>query len=327
MIRIAVSVGVACTLAGASITSADVTVSGAIYYSNTPGEYLAQYAAGPLGSIGRGVTYERFNSTESTLGATASGGGPGFIFSRSFVQYRLNQAFPDNPSGFGLNANSVADAVWSDIVVSGPSGPASVPFSINVLLDGFDILGSIGGVGGTSANTYASFNARINGVVAATGNYVRTVTGGGPTQTPIADGVFAGFDGSAAFETDAVMVPVNTPFSISVQLQTYAHVDATYTQSGTTSALMNFGDTASLATTGPAFNVPAGYTVNSAAAGVTNNVFLPCFCDWDHDGTVGSQDFFDFLARFFAADADFNHDGTTGSQDFFDFLACFFSGC
>jgi hypothetical protein len=51
--------------------------------------------------------------------------------------------------------------------------------------------------------------------------------------------------------------------------------------------------------------------------------------DFDADGAVNSQDFFSFLAAFFAADlaADFNADGVVSSQDFFDFLGVFFSGC
>ncbi len=50
--------------------------------------------------------------------------------------------------------------------------------------------------------------------------------------------------------------------------------------------------------------------------------------DFNGDGIVTSQDFFDYLLAFFAGDAgaDFNRDGAINSQDFFDFLAAFFGG-
>jgi len=52
-----------------------------------------------------------------------------------------------------------------------------------------------------------------------------------------------------------------------------------------------------------------------------------CRADFNGSGAVDSQDFFDFLAGFFAQTADFNQDGVVDSQDFFDFIGAFFEGC
>ncbi|MGE3110085.1 MAG: LamG-like jellyroll fold domain-containing protein [Vicinamibacterales bacterium] len=54
---------------------------------------------------------------------------------------------------------------------------------------------------------------------------------------------------------------------------------------------------------------------------------LPCIAEFNGDGAVTSQDYFDFLTAFFNSNADVNGDGQTNSQDFFDFLAAFFAGC
>ncbi|MGE3109626.1 MAG: GC-type dockerin domain-anchored protein, partial [Phycisphaerales bacterium] len=42
-----------------------------------------------------------------------------------------------------------------------------------------------------------------------------------------------------------------------------------------------------------------------------------------------AADFFGFLNSFFSLDqyADFNRDGLVNSQDFFDYLSAFFAGC
>lgn len=101
---------------------------------------------------------------------------------------------------------------------------------------------------------------------------------------------------------------------------------------------------------GGAMNIPAGlFTVsgtiaqpdaNSPAAPLAGGSFSlvggfwtivapRCAADFNVDGFVNSQDFFDFVTAFFnvSPDADFNHNGVINSQDYFDFLSAFFSPC
>ncbi len=74
-------------------------------------------------------------------------------------------------------------------------------------------------------------------------------------------------------------------------------------------------------------NTGAGY--GFLAASVRDADVGGCAPDFNNDGVVNSQDFFDFLTAFFATapSADFNDDGLVNSQDFFDFLTGFFAGC
>ena len=71
------------------------------------------------------------------------------------------------------------------------------------------------------------------------------------------------------------------------------------------------------------------FFLDSQFTGVWFRAGTPCRADFNHNGVVNSQDFFQFVQAFFMRNpaADFNGDGTIGSQDFFDFLNAFFAGC
>ncbi|MGE3107636.1 MAG: serine protease [Phycisphaerales bacterium] len=75
---------------------------------------------------------------------------------------------------------------------------------------------------------------------------------------------------------------------------------------------------------GATYTVRVGGFGAEAGEGVlTISALAPC-CDWNNDGIITSQDFFDFLVAFFAGTGDFNGNGAVTSQDLFDFFACFF---
>jgi len=74
--------------------------------------------------------------------------------------------------------------------------------------------------------------------------------------------------------SSTIDVPVNTPFTVKMFLLTTAEVDVPIGGALDLAANCDFAHTASFETEGQAFNVPAGYTVNSASAGVTDNAFL-----------------------------------------------------
>ncbi len=67
---------------------------------------------------------------------------------------------------------------------------------------------------------------------------------------------------------------------------------------------------------------------NDFSDAATLSIFC-CPADFNHSGSVNSQDFFDFITAFFAVSptADFNEDGMVNSQDYFDFVTAFFTPC
>ncbi|MBC7771095.1 MAG: hypothetical protein H7210_01240 [Pyrinomonadaceae bacterium] len=322
-----------CIVLTGGTASAQVTVSGNI--DDTYPGYLDGYVATFPGTLQRGLTFH--DSRPGTPGypsrtaTVRSGGGPGYVNGYGFVQWIQKASDPNpNPESYGMTTTSSARATWNDIMVTGPAGPAMVPISVNLLLHGsfsFPISNVVDPFDlGWMQYSSAGFSLLINGELAANGNWGVRSDSSGP-YLYFGGGVFADFDGTYEGTSAVVMVPANTFFSIEMYLAVTAQFDIPLGGSAIIATVNNFTRTASFATNGPVFNLPAGYTAGSVEAGVTNNTFALCVCDWNYSGGINSQDFFDFLSDFFAADADFNNDALTNSQDFFDFLTCFLTGC
>ncbi|HYD00610.1 MAG TPA: hypothetical protein VEB22_05235, partial [Phycisphaerales bacterium] len=283
-------------------------------FGNTLGQYNVTVSQGQ-----HGVDFHSFPQGQpvfpSRHASAVSGGGPGFVTGYGFAQYISNVSSSD-PGSYYIRSEAAAIATWTDVVVSptGGGGPSTVPFSVNFVLTGSFNFNTSNVVDpqnvGWSQFSSASFSITVHGAGQG-GNWVVRSDNGGPVINPLANGFFTNFDGSVEGTTDPVVVPVNTPFTIEMVLLINAQVQVPHGASISTSTTTDFAHTASFATTGPAFNLPPGYTANSAQAGVANNSYTlpPAACPGDlgttgglpgRDGVRDNNDFVVFIDYFFA---------------------------
>jgi hypothetical protein len=151
-------------------------------------------------------------------------------------------------------------------VVFSSAGTEPVPVSLNLDLDGrFNLVDLY--------ETYALgkfvLNAFINGTTFPGEIHVCT-----QHCVQIQTGLLEGFEGrsfpNVRLTTPEVMVPVNEPVTVGIDMNLIVSVDRLPVARG--EGL--FGDTFTFARTGPVFNVPAGVTVNSEQSVIVDNVYV-----------------------------------------------------
>lgn len=289
--------------------------------------YSDPYQGTLPGQLGKSRYYFPPDYPFTTSMRANSGAGPGFVTASAYAQIIKNTI---NDGAFTEQVGGIAFArtTWTDVVVSGT--PGMVPARVR-----FHMTGSV--TAGTSLNPRATATVqvllRLNGQDVGSGSRSITVIGGTPTVN--SNGLLTTFDGDEVLESSPVMVPANTPFQLEVQLTASASTSMFWAFSGNSSALSDFSHTVTLATDRPVFDVPAGYTVNSAQALIVNNTFTyPCPADLFRDTVVDDLDFVEFAAAYNVLEcadpamppgcaADLNNDHFVDDADFLIFVVAY----
>ena len=256
-----------------AVTYSASTPNGGSFTSNNGSSVSSSYHS-PLVTMPGGVT--------GSLDETAAAGISGL---RASAQAHISGSFNGLPSSV-IGGSGTASGSWNDFVLIGPAA-GSIPISLNLQLDGTFSTGAI--LSNNWANSgRADMNVTVNGSFAGqsfAGGYSQAKEGYPPPGGPISSsstGVF-GTAGSLPvnFTSPTFMVTVGAPFDVTLQL--IAGASAFYAVGASSGpgphtmdllAISDFSSTLTFDRSGPVFNVPAGYTVNSVSAGVIDNRFI-----------------------------------------------------
>lgn len=134
--------------------------------------------------------------------------------------------------------------------------------------------GDIGVFYGTSTLT-GSADATVNTSLVKTGIFANAATGSGGFVDANGGSV------SQTFESAPFQFPIGQAFALAISLQVIADSSVTNTladplfasNEAIASALADFSDTVAFPFSGTAFNLPSGFTLNSAQANIVNNQF------------------------------------------------------
>ncbi len=167
--------------------------------------------------------------------------------------------------GYGANGTGSGSAYLTvnDLVFTGPG--SALPVSMNGLFQGAGSATELSSFGG-------NFSISLGGGAALAGFEAYQGVWGGGSLGAVGYYVIDGYtSGTMPFQTGAWIVPINTPVSLSVGLGLTVSGAGGYDTTSDSSASVSLF----LPTSGPVFNLPDGFTVNSASLGIVNNTYSP----------------------------------------------------
>jgi MYXO-CTERM domain-containing protein len=183
---------------------------------------------------------------------------------------------PPVSGNYAAGAISTASATYSDMKVNGPVG-TMISTSLNMNLSG-GLLYSSGADPGSigDAETQAVISVYVNGTFVGTGGvYERFETQFG--QYIHDTGMLSAWDsGNTGIVTPSFTVQSGVPFEVKLILTASSHTEVNFGSGGggTAEANTGFSHTLAFALDGPVFNLPVGYTADSADAHIVDNSFV-----------------------------------------------------
>ncbi len=266
-------------------------------------------------------------SDESRNMSATSSAGPGYLSASSHADFTKPWLGGGNFNE-SLSGGAFAGVTWDDVFIGGPPGTISTKFFVHlsgVLITEASIEAN------SSSNVQLSFyynNDNVGGGLYGLSEYAGnlTVTESGP---------LVGFSGNDVITGPTIVVPTNTPLKIGIGMSVYAAVGAPYSVLSNSASNADFSHTLTLATDRPVFDLPPGYTANSAQAGIVNNFFVkPCPGDLNGDRQVDDADFSIFVVGYNILDcadpamapgcpADLDHNAVVDDADFSTFVVAY----
>ena len=224
-----------------------------------------------------------FTNSVGNLGCAADVAaqiGPGFLGVKHFSSTFSSLNSDPNPfSGFAPTNQSALRSTVNNIFITpnGATDPQSeIDLRINFDFDATGIASSVAGGfnSGFSASADTSFEVQVVGET-ATGDR-SSWTGGRSNGTnsfvSFGVGTTRGFEETVQLKSDELTIDISKPISISFYLEGRAISQAS--NGAVSFADLDAFNTLSFANSGPVFDLPEGYTVNSVSAGIVNNRWI-----------------------------------------------------
>ncbi len=261
----------AVTATGAHAAHYDIS-GGITFYGASYTTVLDSYAVAGAIQNSRQVTYDEVIPRRSWHGRAGSGADDYGLHASVYVG---SNGIANEFDGGGQRFRATAFVLvsFTDFVISGPAAATSVVTPINFHLSGEQILGSYTSFSGFSSGVESTVSLSVqagNNAASGVNNFQYS---NGVSTPPTTTGLLLNWGPDHTVATPLWTLPVNTPFTLTLQLNVAAEVSVILGDGYITSALSDFGNTLSFATDRPVFGLPAGYSANSAEAGVIDNLF------------------------------------------------------